>query len=108
MSSAPVVSIDPAAFWADPYPILAEMRASAPICYVPEIGATLITRRDDIHTCEKNVAVFSSEQPGGLMNVLMGRNMMQKMAMNTASVSSIADYFPKSGKNLGRLVHRIN
>lgn len=78
MSSAPVISIDPAAFWADPYPILAEMRASAPICYVPEIGATLITRRDDIHTCEKNVAVFSSEQPGGLMNVLMGRNMMRK------------------------------
>ena len=78
MSSAPVVSIDPAAFWADPYPILAEMRASAPICYVPEIGATLITRRDDIHTCEKNGAVFSSEQPGGLMNVLMGRNMMRK------------------------------
>ena len=78
MSSAPVVSIDPAAFWADPYPILAEMRMNAPICSVPEIGATLITRRDDIHTCEKNVAVFSSEQPGGLMNVLMGRNMMRK------------------------------
>ena len=78
MSSAPVVNIDPAAFWADPYPILAEMRMNAPICYVPEIGATLITRRDDIHTCEKNVAVFSSEQPGGLMNVLMVRNMMRK------------------------------
>ncbi|MDP7066539.1 MAG: cytochrome P450 [Acidimicrobiales bacterium] len=78
MSSAPVVNIDPPVFWADPYPILAEMRASAPICYVPEIGATLITRRDDIHTCEKNVAVFSSEQPDGLMNVLMGRNMMRK------------------------------
>ena len=78
MSSAPVINIDPAAFWQDPYPILAEMRDSAPICYVPEIGATLITRRDDIHTCEKNVSVFSSDQPGGLMNVLMGRNMMRK------------------------------
>ncbi len=78
MSSAPVINIDPAAFWKDPYPILAEMRDSAPICYVPEIGATLITRRDDIHTCEKNVSVFSSDQPGGLMNVLMGRNMMRK------------------------------
>ena len=78
MSSAPVMNIDPAAFWRDPYPILAEMRDSAPICYVPEIGATLITRRDDIHTCEKNVSVFSSDQPGGLMNVLMGRNMMRK------------------------------
>ena len=78
MSSAPVINIDPAAFWKDPYPILAEMRDSAPICYVPEIGATLVTRRDDIHTCEKNVSVFSSDQPGGLMNVLMGRNMMRK------------------------------
>jgi len=54
------------------------MRDSAPICYVPELGATLITRRDDIHTCEKNVDVFSSDQPGGLMNVLMGHNMMRK------------------------------
>ena len=78
MSSAPIINVDPAAFSEDPYPILAEMRSSAPICYVPEIGATLITRRDDIHTCEKNVDVFSSDQPGGLMNVLMGRNMMRK------------------------------
>ena len=78
MSSAPIINVDPATFSEDPYPILAEMRDSAPICYVPEIGATLITRRDDIHTCEKNVDVFSSDQPGGLMNVLMGRNMMRK------------------------------
>ena len=78
MSNAPVVSIDPASFWDDPYPTLARMRAATPICFVPELGATLLTRRDDVHTCEKNVAVFSSEQPGGLMNVLMGRNMMRK------------------------------
>ena len=78
MSTAPAVSIDPPSFWNDPYPVLAEMRRSAPICFVPELGATLLTRRDDIHTCEKNVAVFSSEQPGGLMNVLMGNNMMRK------------------------------
>ncbi len=78
VSNAPVVSIDPRSFWHDPYPILARMRAETPICFVPELGATLLTRRDDIHRCEKNVAVFSSEQPGGLMNVLMGRNMMRK------------------------------
>ena len=78
VSSAPVVSIDPVSFWDDPYPTLARMRAEAPICFVPELGATLLTRRDDVHTCEKNVAVFSSDQPGGLMNVLMGRNMMRK------------------------------
>ncbi len=77
MSDAPVVEVDPAEFWADPYPTLARMRAEAPICFVPQLGATLLTRRDDIHTCEKNVAVFSSDQPGGLMNQLMGRNMMR-------------------------------
>jgi cytochrome P450 len=77
MSDAPVVHIDPAAFWDDPYPTLDRMRAETPICVVPELGATLLTRRDDIHACEKNVAVFSSDQPGGLMNVLMGKNMMR-------------------------------
>lgn len=77
MSTAPVVNIDPAAFWDDPYPALATMRAETPICFVPELGATLLTRRDDVHACEKNVAVFSSDQPGGLMNVLLGKNMMR-------------------------------
>ena len=77
MSDAPVVHIDPDAFWADPYPALADMRANTPICFVPELNATLLTKRDDIHTCEKNVKVFSSDQPGGLMNELMGKNMMR-------------------------------
>ena len=78
MSSAPTVNVDPAIFWANPYPLLAEMRATTPICFVPELGATLITLRDVIHVCDKYVAVFSSDQPGGLMNVLMGHNMMRK------------------------------
>lgn len=78
MSDAPVFHIDPEAFHADPYPDLARMRAEAPIAHVPELGATLFTRRDDIFTCEKNVAVFSSVQPQGLMDRLMGQNMMRK------------------------------
>jgi len=77
MSNAPLVHIDTAAFWDDPYPALAEMRAQNPICFVPELNATLLTNRDDIHTCEKNVGVFSSDQPAGLMNELMGKNMMR-------------------------------
>ena len=78
MSDAPSVEIDLATFWRDPYPALAAMRRDAPIAHVPQLGATLITRRDDIYVCEKNVAVFSSHQPAGLMNVLMGHNMMRK------------------------------
>ena len=78
MSSAPVYEIDPARFWSDPYPDLEAMRASTPIAYVPQLGATLFTRRDDIFENEKKVDVFSSWQPEGLMTVLMGENMMRK------------------------------
>lgn len=78
MSDAPIYEIDPKAFWADPYPDLKRMRAEAPIAFVPQLGATLITRRDDIFTQEKRVEVFSSDQPEGLMTVLMGQNMMRK------------------------------
>ncbi len=78
MSNAPRFSIDLQAFTDDPYPILAKMRAEAPIAYVPELDATLFTRRDDIHLHEKRTSVFSSEQPDGLMTRLMGQNLMRK------------------------------
>lgn len=78
MSDAPVFSIDPVRFAQDPYPALARMRRDAPIAYVPELDATLLTRRDDIHRQEKRIDVFSSRQPDGLMTRLMGENMMRK------------------------------
>lgn len=78
MSNAPVFDIDPQAFWNDPYPDLKRMQADAPVAYVPQLGATLLTRRDDIFVNEKKIDVFSSDQPGGLMTVLMGQNMMRK------------------------------
>ncbi len=78
MFNAPIYHIDPSAFWIDPYPDLAKMRANTPIAYVPELDATLLTLRNDIFREEKNIAVFSSEQPGGLMTTLMGENMMRK------------------------------
>lgn len=76
--NAPIYDIDPQAFWADPYPDLKSMRAEAPVAYVPQLGAVLLTRRDDIFENEKKTEVFSSDQPQGLMTVLMGRNMMRK------------------------------
>lgn len=78
MSSAPHISIDPAAFASDPYPVLAHMRREAPIAYVPELNATLLTKREQIHREEKRIATFSSVQPGGLMEKIMGLNMMRK------------------------------
>jgi len=78
MSNAPHYEIDVQAFWADPYPDLAWMRKEAPIAFVPQLGSTVLTRRDDIFTQEKRIDVFSSHQPAGLMNRLMGHNMMRK------------------------------
>jgi len=78
MSDAPRHHVDLSAFAADPYPDLARMRAHAPIAFVPELGATLVTRRDDIWTQEKRTDVFSSHQPDGLMSRLMGENLMRK------------------------------
>ncbi len=78
MSNAPRFDIDLQEFWADPYPTFAAMRADAPIAYVPQLDSTLFTRRDDIFVYEKMIDVFSSHQPKGLMNRLMGHNMMRK------------------------------
>jgi cytochrome P450 len=78
MSNAPHYEIDVQAFWSDPYPDLARMRRQAPIAFVPQLGSTVFTRRDDIFTQEKRIDVFSSHQPAGLMNRLMGHNMMRK------------------------------
>ncbi|MBV0911604.1 cytochrome P450 [Anianabacter salinae] len=78
MSTAPVYEIDVAAFHADPYPDLKRMRADAPVAFVPQLGATLFTRREAIAREEKRTDVFSSDQPQGLMTLLMGQNMMRK------------------------------
>ena len=78
MSTAPRIDIDVAAFWHDPYPTLARMRRQAPIAFVPQLGSTLLCSREDIFVSEKQIDVFSSHQPEGLMNKLMGHNMMRK------------------------------
>src|SRR5712664_1187752 len=92
MSNAPHYEIDVQAFWADPYPDLARMRKEAPIAFVPQLGSTVFTRRDDIFTQEKRIDVFSSHQPAGLMNRLMGHNMMRKDG--EAHMSERAAMFP--------------
>ena len=92
MSNAPHYDIDVQAFWADPYPDLARMRKQAPIAFVPQLGSTVFTRRDDIFTQEKRIDVFSSHQPNGLMNGLMGHNMMRKDG--DAHMSERAQMFP--------------
>ncbi len=78
MAQAPDFAIDMASFWRDPYPTFELMRRQAPIAYVPELGCILLTRRDDVIAAERDIETFSSHQPDGLMNRLMGMNLMRK------------------------------
>lgn len=78
MSTAPRIDIDLAEFWDDPYPALARLRNETPIAFVPQLDSTLLCNRDDIFVSEKQIDVFSSHQPDGLMSKLMGQNMMRK------------------------------
>lgn len=57
MSTAPRFDIDLAAFWSDPYPALARLRKEAPIAFVPQLGSTVFTNRDDIFVSEKQIDV---------------------------------------------------
>ena len=82
MEDKPIHNIDISDFKRNPYPDLKEMRALNPICFVPQVKATMICDRDSIYECEKNINVFSSVQPKGLMTVLMGQNMMRKDGEN--------------------------
>ena len=90
MSNAPRFDIDVSAFWAGPYPDLAVMRRHAPIAFVPQPGSTIFTRR--IFSQEKRIDLFSSHQPAGLMNRLMGHNMIRKSRVFKDAASSA--YFP--------------
>lgn len=92
MSTAPQIDIDLAAFWSNPYPILMRLQAEAPIAYVPQLGGTMFTGRDDIFTYEKQVETFSSIQPDGPMTRLMGENMMRKDG--AAHMNERRDMFP--------------
>ena len=101
MSNAPFVNINLKDFDKDPYPWLKEMQKHNPICYVPELDATLLTKRDDIFINEKKTEIFSSLQPDGLMTQLMGENMMRKdgQAHLTERKAIFPSISPKTVKN---------
>ncbi|MGB0854434.1 MAG: cytochrome P450 [Pikeienuella sp.] len=74
----PVIDLDMGTFLGDPYPVYAKLRAEAPVAFVPQLDGVVFTKLEDISTLEKQVDIFSSHQPAGLMNRLMGHNLMRK------------------------------
>ena len=62
-------NIDYDEFSKDPYPVLSQLRDTAPISFVPQLNAILMSKHEDIFICEKNISIFSSIQPDGLMTL---------------------------------------
>ena len=63
MNHLPQYHINPDLFWHDPYPALKKLRETAPIAFVPELGAILISRRADIAKYEKRSIFFLLTNP---------------------------------------------
>ena len=78
MRRAPRHDLDIKRFTIDPYPDLAELRSKAPIAFIPQLNATMVTKHEDILEVGRRPDVFSSQMPGSLMTVLMGENMMRR------------------------------
>ena len=59
--SPPIVDVDMDAFWHDPYPVLAQLRADSPVAQVPQMRGVLLTRHQDIVISEKNYIDMSGK-----------------------------------------------
>ncbi len=72
----PVRHVDPDAFEADPEPLLAELRAEAPVCHVPELGMWLVTRWDDVAHIEAHPELFTAATEPSWLARALGPNML--------------------------------
>ncbi len=72
-------SISIAALTADPYPIYRRLRAEAPVCRVPAIGRTMLTRAADTRRVKDDPVTFSSDDPNTPMRrAFLAHTLMRK------------------------------
>lgn len=64
MSAVPHFDIDPTGVWNDPDPDHARWRKDVPVAFVPQFGAALLTRRDDLLRSEQEGEVLSPRGGG--------------------------------------------
>ena len=61
---------------ADPDPILARMRATEPVCWVPSMDMWLVTRWDDVAYMEAHPELFSAATDPSFLARALGSNML--------------------------------
>ncbi len=59
----------------DPYPILADLRTSEPVSWVPETGMWFVTRRDDVLDVLRDPERFTTDAPSTIRD-MFGAHMM--------------------------------
>ena len=60
----------------DPYPILAEMRANDPVCWVPALQMFFVTRWDDVASIEDDPELFTAATEPSFLARTLGVNML--------------------------------
>jgi cytochrome P450 len=78
MSSAPpfAESITVEDLERDPYPIYARLRDEAPVCHVPAVGLTLITRWDDVQHIATHPEIFTADVDSSPLTRTLGQNVL--------------------------------
>src|SRR5215470_3483986 len=57
---------------ADPFPIYAELRRSAPVCYVPAVDLWFVTRWPDVVAASEDPFHFPASMPGSPLDRTLG------------------------------------
>ena len=76
LPSPPGDAVTVAELDADPHPVLARLRAQAPVAHVPAIDGWLVTRHDLIVTALRDAAVFSVDDPRFTTSRVVGPSML--------------------------------
>jgi cytochrome P450 len=60
----------------DPFPIYRRLRDEAPVCHVPAVGLTLVTRWDDVHHVALHPELFTADVGASPLTRTLGQNML--------------------------------
>ena len=74
MSLGASLSLD--ALEGDPDPVLAQLRAEEPVCFVPALDMWLVTRWDDVAVMEASPEVFTAATEPSFLARALGRNVL--------------------------------
>ena len=60
----------------DPFPIYARLRDEAPVCHVPAVGLTLVTRWEDVQHVATHPELFTAEVDASPLTRTLGQNVL--------------------------------